>query len=318
MGRPLVLHERSDFADLLTTVGETTGAGAALVEKDYWVTEALRTVAASFFPGVVFKGGTSLSKGWNLIRRFSEDIDLLIRSEGEGLATRGGRDRYMREIAAAVDGIDGLTAAANGARSERGISRTAVFAYEPRAPAREGLTPTIMLEMGIRGGPHPTEVRSLRSMLAAALADADIDDESTQPFELTVLDPRRTLVEKLFAIHCACELWNEGRTTALQRQGRHLPDIYYLLGDPAIAAFAGGDDYHALIPEVDELGRRYFLRDHRTPEDMRFCESRSLRPDGELRAAIEAEYRRGEFLFYGTIPTIDEIYLRLEEFRGRL
>lgn len=313
-----MLHERDDFADLLTAVGTTTGAGAALVEKDYWVTEALRVVAASFFRGVVFKGGTSLSKGWNLLPRFSEDIDLLIRREGEGLDSRGGRDRYMREIAAAVGDVNGLRSVSEGARSERGISRTAVFAYEPRTPAREGLRPTIMLEMGVRGGPQPTEVRSLRSMLAAALAETEIDDESTRPFDLAVLDPRRTLVEKLFAIHCACELWSEGRTTALQRQGRHLADIYHLLGETAIAEFAGGEDYHTLIPEVDELGRTYFPRDHRTPGNMRFRESRALRPDTELRAAIEAEYKRSEFLFYGTIPTIDEIYVRVENFRSRL
>jgi predicted nucleotidyltransferase component of viral defense system len=80
-----VLHERDDFVDLLVTVGEATGAGAAIVEKDYWVTEALRLIAASFGAGVVFKGGTSLSKAWDLIQRFSEDIDLLVRSEGDGL-----------------------------------------------------------------------------------------------------------------------------------------------------------------------------------------------------------------------------------------
>lgn len=224
----------------------------------------------------------------------------------------------MREIAAAVGNINGLTPVSDGARSERGISRTAVFAYEQQAPARDGLVATIMLEMGIRGGPHPTEVRPLQSMLAAALAETGINDESIQPFEITVLHPRRTLVEKLFAIHCACELWSEGRTSALQRQGRHLPDIYSLLGDPAIAEFAGGDAYYALIPEVDEFGRTYFSRDHRSPENMRFAESRSLRPNAELRAAIEAEYRRSEFLFYGTFPTLDEVYLRLEEFRPRL
>lgn len=80
-----MLHERDDFVDLLVTVGEATGAGAAIVEKDYWVTEALRLIAASFGAGVVFKGGTSLSKAWDLIQRFSEDIDLLVRSEGDGL-----------------------------------------------------------------------------------------------------------------------------------------------------------------------------------------------------------------------------------------
>ena len=313
-----MLHERDDFADLLTTVGESTGAGAALVEKDYWVTEALRAIAASYFQGVVFKGGTSLSKAWSLIQRFSEDIDLLVRSEGAGLETRGARDRYMKAIEETVGGINGLTSVRDDARSERGISRTVIFAYEPQAPAREGLRPTIMVEMGIRGGPHPTEVRTLQSILAVVLAETGIEDESTAPFEMTVLDPRRTLVEKLFAIHCACELWTEGRITALQRQARHLSDIYSLLGDPEIAEFAGGAGYQALIPEIDEIGRTYFPRDHRTPADMSFSESRSLNPDGELRAAIDAEYRRSEFLFYGPFPELDEIYRRLEEFRRRL
>lgn len=313
-----MLHERDDFADLLTTVGESTGAGAALVEKDYWVTEALRVIAADFFEGVVFKGGTSLSKAWSLIQRFSEDIDLLVRSEGDGLETRGARDRYMKAVEETVGGVNGLTPTRDDARSERGISRTVVFAYDPRPPAREGLSPTIILEMGIRGGSHPTEVRRLQSILAVALAETGIEDESTAPFEMTVLDPRRTLVEKLFAIHCACELWIEGRTTALQRQVRHLSDIYFLLGDPEIAEFVGGTDYKALIPEIDDFGRTYFPRDHRTPAKMSFSESRSLSPDSELRAAIDAEYRRSKFLFYGPFPELAEIYRRLEEFRRRL
>jgi len=95
------LHERRDFRDLLLIVGERSGAGAAIVEKDYWVTEALRVISREFGDGVVFKGGTSLSKGWHLISRFSEDIDLLIRtSDGE---SHGQRDRYMKEIDEAVE-----------------------------------------------------------------------------------------------------------------------------------------------------------------------------------------------------------------------
>lgn len=133
-----MLHRRSGFQDLLTTVGDTTGAGAALVEKDYWVTEALRPIAADFRGGVVFKGGTSLSKAWNLIRRFSEDVDPLIRQD-HGRDTRGARDRYMKDIESAVGAIDGLTCTHEGARSERGISRTAVFRYTPRTAARDGL-----------------------------------------------------------------------------------------------------------------------------------------------------------------------------------
>ena len=312
-----MLHERTDFLDLLTTVGESTGAGAALVEKDYWVTEALRVVATGFGEGAIFKGGTSLSKAWRLIQRFSEDIDLLIRTDLEPLETRGARDRFMKEIDAAVADLSGLSRV-DGGRSERGISRTAVYSYEPRATALEGLEATIILEMGIRGGPHPTASRRLTSMLAEALEETSIADESIESFEITVLEARRTLVEKLFAIHCACELWSEGRKTAIRRQTRHLNDINALLADPVIAEFVGSDEYHALIPEIDEFGRTYFERDHRTPAGLRFADSRALCPGEDLRAALEAEYASSRFLFYGDFPSLDLIFARIQEFRDRL
>jgi hypothetical protein len=313
-----MLHERDDFLDLLTTVGESTGAGASLVEKDYWVTEALRVVATGFGEAAVFKGGTSLSKAWSLIQRFSEDIDLLIRADLEQFESGGARDRFMKEIDAAVAGVPGLSRVDGGGRSERGISRTSVYTYEPRAPALEGLQPTIILEMGIRGGPNPTARRWLRSMLAEALEGTAVADESTEAFEMTVLEARRTLVEKLFAIHCACELWSEGRTTAIRRQTRHLSDINGLLADPAIAEFVGSEEYHALIPEIDQFGRTYFERDHRTPAGLRFADSRALAPGEELRAALEGEYASSRFLFYGDFPSLDRIYARIEKFLERL
>ena len=204
-----MLHERADFADLLTTVGASTGAGAAIVEKDYWVTQALRAIAAAFPEIAVFKGGTSLSKAWSLVQRFSEDIDLLVRSEGDSLETGGGRDRAMQAIEAAVAEIDGLERQAARSRSERGISRTAVFAYRSEAAALKGLQPTVILEMGIRGGTKPAATRPIRSLIGDALVGTDLRDPSITPFQMTVLDPRRTFVEKLFALHCACELWAE-------------------------------------------------------------------------------------------------------------
>lgn len=313
-----MLHQRRDFADLLTTVGEQTDTGAALVEKDYWATEALRAIAASYSDGVVFKGGTSLSKAWGLIRRFSEDIDLLIRQDGAAGDTRGALDRYMKAIEVSVGELDDVESVREGARAERGVSRTVVLAYEPRTQLLEGLQPTIILEMGIRGGTHPTAERTIRSMLGTALGSSDLEDEALKPFEMTVLHPRRTLVEKLFALHCACELWVEGRATALQRQGRHLYDIHFLLGESEVAEFLGSDDYRALLPEIDQFGRMYFPRDHRTPQDMSFATSGALSPNAELRAALEEDYARSGFLFFGDYPDLETIYSRIEEFRDRL
>ncbi|EQD61945.1 protein containing DUF1814, partial [mine drainage metagenome] len=73
--------------------------GAAIVEKDYWITEALRALATRAFPNVIFKGGTSLTKAWHLTARLSEDVDLLVDPVG---LSRKQRDTCLRDIATAV------------------------------------------------------------------------------------------------------------------------------------------------------------------------------------------------------------------------
>ena len=69
------IHEDRDFDDLLTIVADQRGLTTGLVEKDYWVTHALWALQYQGFD-IWFKGGTSLSKGFGLIERFSEDLDL--------------------------------------------------------------------------------------------------------------------------------------------------------------------------------------------------------------------------------------------------
>src|SRR5580700_9760356 len=76
------LFEHPDFEQAILQAAEHfrgQGLRPAIIEKDYYVTEALRGIAgATTADKVIFKGGTSLSKGWNLIQRFSEDIDLFL------------------------------------------------------------------------------------------------------------------------------------------------------------------------------------------------------------------------------------------------
>jgi hypothetical protein len=309
-----VLHNRDDFRDLLVTVGETTGAGAAIVEKDYWVTEALRAVAEHYDSAVVFKGGTSLSKAHRLISRFSEDIDLLVRSEVGG---RARRDTLMKEIEGAVESIDGLELIGGG-RSERGISRTSVLQYRPVVESVVGLNPTVLLEMGIRGGPNPTTKVALCSMLDDELAKSENPDLASASFELTVLGPVRTFVEKLFAIHSACVLWREGRQNALARQSRHLADLHALAGADPVKAFVGTDEYRNLVREVSAIGAEWFPRDHRPPHELSFASSPALAPDKALRHALEADYEQSRFLFYGDRPELSAVFSRLGELRPSL
>src|SRR5260370_24614498 len=75
------LFEHPDFEQAVIRAAEhfrPRGLREAIIEKDYYVTEALRIIEQVAGDKVIFKGGTSLSKGWNLIQRFSEDIDIFL------------------------------------------------------------------------------------------------------------------------------------------------------------------------------------------------------------------------------------------------
>src|SRR6266702_779323 len=89
------LLDHPDFTQAILQAAEhfhSRGLRPAIIERDYYVTEALRIIAATSGDKVIFKGGTSLSKGWNLIQRFSEDIDIFLDplAFDPPLRTRGG------------------------------------------------------------------------------------------------------------------------------------------------------------------------------------------------------------------------------------
>jgi predicted nucleotidyltransferase component of viral defense system len=71
------VHEEPGFASFLTQVADQTGIAPALVEKDYWITHALWALHETGLD-LWLKGGTSLSKGFGIIERFSEDLDLMV------------------------------------------------------------------------------------------------------------------------------------------------------------------------------------------------------------------------------------------------
>ena len=75
----MIFHKDKDFADAIQKAAEYFKLRPIFIEKDYWVTFVLKNLSQSEHANiVVFKGGTSLSKAYNCIERFSEDIDLAI------------------------------------------------------------------------------------------------------------------------------------------------------------------------------------------------------------------------------------------------
>ena len=170
----------------------------AFIEKDFWVTEVLRSLAQRLDLGedraalVIFKGGTSLSKALSLIERFSEDLDILI-------ATRGlGKDAIHRHVLKGLADrvVESLGLGVETVASEKGVQRVVRYAY-PRVTASVGtITPHVQVEMGCRGGPEPHTTVEIRSLLAAhGPAEESVDMwEEHASFPMAVLAPERTLV----------------------------------------------------------------------------------------------------------------------------
>ena len=97
---------------ILDNVAENKGIVDNAVEKDYWVSMVLRAIfSLPYATAFVFKGGTSLSKGWGLIERFSEDIDLAIDPKYLGftdIATKKQRTKLRKEYKKFIDGTFAL------------------------------------------------------------------------------------------------------------------------------------------------------------------------------------------------------------------
>jgi predicted nucleotidyltransferase component of viral defense system len=91
-----LLRDDSGFATAINRAAKELGLHPQFVEKDYWVTEVLRSLHRDFAAHFIFKGGTSLSKGYGLIERFSEDIDILVVADAGSSARR--RERKLLHI----------------------------------------------------------------------------------------------------------------------------------------------------------------------------------------------------------------------------
>jgi hypothetical protein len=246
-------RERPDFAATIDAAAEWLGISAAIVEKDYWVTQALRILANDFPDDFIFKGGTSLSKGYHLIQRFSEDIDILIIPRATASATHA----LMRRMASAVEAV--LGGQAEVVSSETGVHRSARIQY-PAARMGSGIRPDVLLEPGIRGGLEPSERLAIGCLLGEALqaGGVNLDDyEDLQPFDVQVLQLGRTLMEKLGLVHS--NLGADPSDQQANRHVRHYYDIYMLLGDEgALVVLRDRSEFSQILASMREVNDRWF------------------------------------------------------------
>jgi hypothetical protein len=316
------LHEHPDFEQaILGAADHFRGLRPALIEKDYYVTEALRLLAKAAGDRIIFKGGTSLSKGWNLIERFSEDIDIFLDPEAFGQPLgKHAINRELKNLRDAIATHPALMLQAGESRTTGGFGRSDRFAYAQRFGGPGEVANRVLLETGTASGRQPVEKRELRSYVGQFLHETghSLGAEDEGGFALTLLHFRRTFVEKMFAIHGKVERFlREG--TPVGSYARHYYDLFRLAGTPEVAAMLRSPEYSEIKADYHRISSSHFARDYHPPQGLSFANSRALFPEDELAAALGAQYKaQCRSLCYGAFPSWNEVLAAFRALRAQL
>lgn len=233
------LHENKTlFRQAIQFTADQMKIPAIYVEKDYWVTYALFTIFNNDIgKDTVFKGGTALSKCYNLIERFSEDIDLVVlRREGE---TDSKLKSKLKKISTVVETIlpevtiEGIT-------HKMGMNRKTAHSYNKEFKGDYGqVRDVIILESTWLGYYEPYTTKKIVSFVGQMMLDykqSDIAKENgLLPFDLLVLEPIRTICEKIMSL--VRFSYGENPIDDLRKKIRHTYDLNQLLKQEEFISF---------------------------------------------------------------------------------
>lgn len=246
------LHENKElFQDAVIATSQQKGIREIYIEKDYWVTFALYTIFNNKIgKEAVFKGGTSLLKCFGLIQRFSEDIDLVIkRSKNETGNQQKSKlkkiSNCLSEVLPEVE-VVGLT-------NKLGMIRKTVHAYERLFTGNFGqVRDNIILESTWLGSFEPYTKNQLSSFIYEMMLKKQqheiIDKYALNPFEVTVLNPQRTLCEKIMSLVRFSQTTEP--ITNLRNKIRHIYDLHLLLNDANLNSFFYSDELDEMLLKV--------------------------------------------------------------------
>jgi hypothetical protein len=295
----------SDRRDALGVAADRTGRPAHLLEKDVWVVWTLAVLYGSpLGEHLVFKGGTSLSKGYGVIRRFSEDVDLtydiralapdLVGENGDGLPksrseerrwSKAVRHRLPGWVAAEVEPILAKAITADSLAAKTRVDGDRLFVeYEAVATGSGYVSPNVMLEFSARSTGEPA---SFRDVVCDAAASLDgVEFPVTRP---RVMHAERTFWEKATAIHVFC-LQERLRG---ERFARHWHDIVRLdEAGLAKAAFADRELANAVATHKSMFFAEKAAYGKTIDYGAAVNGHLHLVPGGKALEALEDDYRR--------------------------
>ncbi|HUE10972.1 MAG TPA: nucleotidyl transferase AbiEii/AbiGii toxin family protein [Steroidobacteraceae bacterium] len=312
---PDYLHNHPQFADLIRIVAQEKGIDPALVEKDYWIMHCLYGLQ-KLRMNFELKGGTSLSKGFQIIDRFSEDIDIRIepppdqdvktgRNHTKPAHIKSRRDFYdwlSKKIR--IDGIVKVTRDTEFDTKDL-FSGGIRLSYDALNELPEGLKDGILLEVGF-DDVTPNAPKDISSW-AYDYAFGKVDVTDNRAKGVACYDPRYTFVEKLQTISTKYRRQQAEEEFPVNFM-RHYYDVYCLLQRPDVQAFIGTTDYKA-----------HKTKRFRRGDNQNIAENQAfILSDPKTRTAYAEAFAKTSALYYGEKPTFEEILAKISEFIYRL
>lgn len=314
--------------NIFTETGRDRGLLPYAIEKDWWVVHTIALIYTMDCAGsLVFKGGTSLSKGWNLIQRFSEDIDLALDREYLGFTGEleiADVRRLRRESYKYITNT--LTPELQNKFIEYGFVNVTVKFREvpnhdqdpiiieifyPKLTEKDTyLKPGILVEVGSRSLIEPFTNRTFATMVAEKYTEKPFSDK---PVTIPTVNPERTFLEKIFLLHE--ELQRPDEKKRVDGLSRHLYDIEILSRTKfAEEALKGPDLYHTIVEHRRKFNRISGVNfDNHSPEKIVFV------PPLHVISEWETDYTKmKESMIYSEALPFNDLIQKLIETQSRL
>jgi hypothetical protein len=310
-----LLHEEPDFADLLAVTGRNIGIDPSLVEKDYWIMQALwglQQLGKRF----ELKGGTSLSKGFGIIGRFSEDIDIRIEPPPDlPVGPNHHKPQHAEARRAFYDDLAQTITIPGFIKVERDTafddekyrSGGVRLLYESAYPLPTGIKQGVLLEAGF-DQVTPNKLCDISSWAYDAAVRSRLTGlVDNRALQAPCYEPGYTLVEKLQTISTKHRR-RQDTGEMPQNFMRHYYDVYCLLANSDVQAFIGTDAY--LAHKV----RRFPAADDK---DIARNSAFAL-TDAVIRKSYAAAYLSTGALYFRGQPPFETVLARIQDHAARL
>ena len=330
---------KSDRADAFTSAAERLKTSPTNVEKDFWICAALNelfTAAPKSWPKLAFRGGTSLSKAYGAISRFSEDVDLAIsradlgfsdslrdleRMNDEPRAARiakineAGEKFVAKKVLPRIVKLMERLHPGNPGRKPRLDPQDPLTIIAPynQIASGDGYIPSVVrLEFSVRTALHPTKSGSIEPYLANALPRANMTVKGVTSIAL-----RRTLWDKIILLHEIKERHKNGLSLTPydnERVSRHYYDVWRLVSDSKIEL---SNAQLTLAADCRRHSELFYPNDEislsrATPGSF------DITPDAALTRRLQSDYKAMSVMIFGKAPNFADVKKVLHSFEAKL